>query len=108
MRFVKLALAVLLWILVALCLAATVVPHFLDRIYYEGPETSHYDGAHFFNPDGDDDRLRQRPGSSRFGFVTRYLLGNDDRPAWPQRVAVRPTKPLARVDSWSRPTASTS
>lgn len=98
MRFVKLALAVLLWILVAFCLAATVAPHFLDRVYYEGPETAHYDGAHFFNPDGDDDRLQQRPGSSRFGFLARYLLGNDDRPAWPTRVAVRPTRPVARVD----------
>jgi hypothetical protein len=26
------------------------VPPFLDRIYYEGPGSSHYDGDRFFNP----------------------------------------------------------
>ncbi|MBB5711725.1 MBL fold metallo-hydrolase [Sphingomonas xinjiangensis] len=97
MRVVKLALAVLLWIVVALCLAATVLPHFLDRIYYEGPQSAHFDGAHFFNPDGDDDRLRTSRSSSRFGFVARYLLGDNGRPVWPDRVPVRPSKPAARV-----------
>ncbi|UYY57702.1 MBL fold metallo-hydrolase [Sphingomonas sp. S2-65] len=98
MRVFKFVLAVLLWIVVAFCLAATVLPHFLDRIYYEGPESAHYDGARFFNPDGDDDRLRTPQGSGRFGFLARYLLGNDGRPVWPERVSVRESKPAPRVD----------
>jgi L-ascorbate metabolism protein UlaG (beta-lactamase superfamily) len=98
MRVFKFVLAVLLWIVVAICLAATVLPHFLDRIYYEGPESAHYDGARFFNPDGDDDRLHAPQGSGRFGFLARYLLGNDGRPVWPERVSVRASKPAPRVD----------
>jgi hypothetical protein len=43
----------LLFLIVALCLAITIVPPFLDRIYYRGPAGSHYDGARFFNPDGE-------------------------------------------------------
>ena len=40
----------LLFLVIALCLAITIVPPFLDRIYYDGPVSRHYDGAHFFNP----------------------------------------------------------
>ncbi len=42
-------------ILIVLGLTATIVPHYLDRLYYEGPESGHYDGARFFHPDGDAD-----------------------------------------------------
>ena len=38
-----------------LCLALTIVPHFLDARYYRGPVSDHFDGEHFFNPDGDDE-----------------------------------------------------
>jgi len=96
MRLLKLALTGLLWTTVLLCLALIVLPHFLDRIYYRGPATAHFDGAHFFNPDGDDDRL---PASgSRIGFLARRLFGDPGQPAWPERVAVRPAKPAARVE----------
>jgi L-ascorbate metabolism protein UlaG (beta-lactamase superfamily) len=96
MRLLKLALAGLLWILVILCLFLTVIPHFLDRIYYRGPVSAHFDGAHFFNPDGDDDRLPT--GRSRAGFIARRIFGDSTQPAWPDRVAVRPSKPSARVE----------
>jgi len=96
MRLLKLALAGLLWIVIVLCLAVTVTPHFLDRIYYRGRPGAHFDGARFFNPDGDDDRLPA--GRSRAGFLARRLLGDPTQPAWPERVAVHPSKPAARVE----------
>jgi hypothetical protein len=40
----------LLFLTVGLCSLIVVVPPFLDRIYYEGPTTNHFDGARFFNP----------------------------------------------------------
>lgn len=96
MRLLKLALAGLLWTIVLLCLALIALPHFLDRIYYRGPASAHFDGAHFFNPDGDDDGLPA--GRSRNGFIARRILGDSSQPLWPERVAVRPSKPAARVD----------
>ena len=30
---------------------AEAIPPFLDRIYYRGPASDHYDGKHFFNPE---------------------------------------------------------
>lgn len=84
----------LLFLIVALCLAITIVPPFLDRIYYEGPVSRHFDGAHFFNPDGEIS-FSGPPGKSRRGFAARWLLGQDDRPEWPDAVAVKPSRPPA-------------
>ena len=53
----------LLFLLIALCLAITILPPFLDHIYYDGPVSRHYDGARFFNPDGDIDAPAP-PGAS--------------------------------------------
>ncbi|MFK5065504.1 hypothetical protein, partial [Klebsiella pneumoniae] len=70
-----------------------------DRLYYEGPDSDHYDGQRFFNPDGDGDTLRMAPaGGSRAGFLWRQLTGRDGRPAWPASVAVTPDRPPARVE----------
>lgn len=98
-RPVRLSLAILrgigvalLFAIVALCLAATIIPPFLDRIYYQGSVSRHYDGAHFFNPDGAIDTPAP-PGTSRQGFILRWLLGNDDRPQWPVAIAVKPSRP---------------
>ncbi|MES2445299.1 MAG: MBL fold metallo-hydrolase [Pseudomonadota bacterium] len=88
----------LLWAAVALCLAATVIPHFLDRLYYRGAVSAHFDGSRFFNPDGDDDRLKMTAGSSRWGFLARQVFGDPTRPVWPGRVAVNPSKPAPRVE----------
>jgi L-ascorbate metabolism protein UlaG (beta-lactamase superfamily) len=89
--------AILLFLVVALGLAVTIVPRFLDRIYYEGPASDHFDGARFFNPDGDADTAAPPTGGSRAGFFWRYLTGNDGRPEWPASVAVTQRKPAARV-----------
>ena len=82
----------LLFLIITLCLIVTIVPPFLDRIYYQGPVSRHYDGAHFFNPDGAID-IPAPPGTSRQGFILRWLLGDDDRPTWPLSVAVKPARP---------------
>ena len=80
---------VLLWIVIALLLTPVVVPPFLDRIYYRGPVSGHFDGHRFFNPDGE-------AGWSGGGFPTgrmlRFGLGAGRTP-WPARVPVRQTKP---------------
>jgi L-ascorbate metabolism protein UlaG (beta-lactamase superfamily) len=95
----KIVAATVLLLLVALGLAITIVPRFLDRIYYEGPGSDHFDGARFFNPDGDQDTLRMPAGSAgRTGFFWRYFTGSDGRPAWPRQVPVTPARPPDRVD----------
>ena len=88
----------LLLLAIALALAVTVVPRFLDRIYYRGPVSDHFDGQRFFNP-GKDDTGRPPTGGSRAGFMFRYLTGTDGRPPWPTHVDVAKGKPPARVES---------
>ncbi|AEG49440.1 putative hydrolase [Sphingobium chlorophenolicum L-1] len=93
-RIAKGLCVALLFLTVALCLAVTIVPPFLDRIYYEGPVSRHYDGTRFFNPDGDI-RPPVPPGGNPQAFIARWLLGRDDRPSWPDMVAVKPARPPA-------------
>jgi L-ascorbate metabolism protein UlaG (beta-lactamase superfamily) len=90
----------MLWVVVAVLLAIVVVPKFLDRIYYRGPVSGHFDGAHFANPDGIDDIIPPPGGTRRppLNMIVRFLLGTDDRPAWPDRVNVVQSKPAARVE----------
>lgn len=87
----------LLLLVIAAFLAMVIVPRFLDRVYYRGPVSDHFDGERFFNPDGDE-ALRPPAGRSRGGFLIRYLLSRDERPAWPEQVAVRQSVPPARVE----------
>ncbi len=97
-RVLRIAGSALLFTAVASCLAISVVPAFLDRIYYRGPATGHYDGQHFANPDGDSDTASPPTGGSRGGFLLRFLTGSDGRPAWPDHVAIHPVTPPARVE----------
>ena len=88
----------LLWTVVAACLAVTIVPRYLDRIYHHGPQSGHYDGEHFFNPDGEDTvRVPGNRRGGRAGFLWRQATGADGRPAWPDRIAVNKDAPPARV-----------
>src|SRR6476646_9541590 len=82
--------AFLLFLLVALCFAPTIVPPFLDRVYYQGPASDHFDCRHFFNPDSPEP---QRIDPRR--FLNRWA--NGERAAWPDSVPVHPTVPPARV-----------
>lgn len=90
----------LVFLLVAACFLPTLLPPFLDRIYYRGPASAHYDGAHFFNPDGEDTFAPppNNGGGGRAGFFWRYLTGVDDRPEWPEQVAVTQSRPAPRVE----------
>ena len=80
-------LALVVWALILVLLAATIVPPFLDRLYYAGPAGSHFDGAHFLNPDGDP--IPEIKGTSN-GVLARFLTQRDARPTWPDSVTVRP------------------
>ena len=91
-RALKVAAAVLLWLVIIICLTLTIVPHFLDARYYRGPVSDHFDGERFVNPDGDDGLPVANTGS-----MLRYITARDDRPLWPSRVQVTPAKPPARV-----------
>ena len=87
---------VLLFTVIAICLAPTLVPPFLDRIYYRGPPSGHYDGHRFFNPGSSGAEPAARAGG-RAGFLSRFFLG-DGRAEWPEQVPVTQTIPPARVD----------
>ena len=92
-RILKWLGSALLFLLVALCLAPTVVPPFLDRIYYRGPVSDHFDGHRFFNPEGDSPTPAPRRGAGR--FLNRWARG--EHAQWPDHVAVRQTIPPVRV-----------
>ncbi len=92
---------VVFFAIIAACLAAVIVPRFLDRVYYRGPVSDHFDGQRFFNPGGDDDTASPAPSgskTSRAGFIFRYLTGRDGRPDWPDHVDVAQAHPPARVE----------
>ena len=86
----------LMFLAITLCLGITIVPAFLDRVYYTGVKSSHFDGVHFFNPDGDD-TLSAPKGVNRSGALSSMITG-EGRPAWPEHVAVHQSKPEARVE----------
>ena len=86
---------ILLFLIVALCFAPSLIPPFLDRIYYGGPPSAHFDGRRFFNPEPGPARVAHG-GPAR--FFNRWLGGDDARARWPDQVPVRPTVPPRRVE----------
>jgi L-ascorbate metabolism protein UlaG (beta-lactamase superfamily) len=80
----------LLFTLVALCFAPTLIPPFLDRIYYRGPPSGHFDGERFSNPGH-----ATSGGGSPTNFMNRWLAGN--RAVWPETVPVTPSYPPAEA-----------
>ncbi len=100
-RVLKFFGSVLLWLFILLLLLPILIPPFLDRIYYDGPPSAHFDGERFFNPDEGEgewigDPTSEVGGSNRSGFIWRFLTG-DDRPAWPDHVAITRAIPAERV-----------
>ena len=85
-----------LWLAIAVLLAATFAPAFLDRVYYVGPDSDHYDGVRFFNPDGAVS-FPVPPGARRGNLLTRFLIASPERPPWPAHVPVHATRPPVRV-----------
>lgn len=90
-RWLKRAGTALLFAVVALLLAPTVVPPFLDRVYYRGPASDHFDGRRFHNPDGGPTEAGGRVAAS---FLWRRLTRHP-RDLWPAHVAVAPGYPPA-------------
>lgn len=84
----------LLFLLIALCLAPSVVPPFLDRIYYRGPASGHYDGERFFNP-GPAAQAALKGNPMR--YFSRVVGAGDERATWPAEVPVTPTVPPRSV-----------
>ncbi len=90
---VRIGVGLLVLVLLAL-LAMWIAPRFLDRIYYRGPVSDHFDGERFFNPG--DPPPAERRGFSFFRFL-RFAFGLDRAP-WPKSVPVERTAPPARVE----------
>jgi L-ascorbate metabolism protein UlaG (beta-lactamase superfamily) len=84
----------ILFLAVALCFAPSLIPPFLDRIYYEGPRSGHFDGERFFNP-GPAGASGAHGGPAR--FINRFI-GSGERAQWPEHVPVAPTVPPRRVE----------
>lgn len=84
----------LLFVAAGLCLAPSLIPPFLDRVYYEGPRSNHFDGERFFNP-GPPSESAAHGGPAR--FMNRFI-GSSERARWPEEVPVAPTVPPRRVD----------
>lgn len=89
--------ALLLFVLISALLAVALVPLFLDRIYYRGPESGHFDGERFVNPDGEDTARLPTGGRNRGSFLLMQATGADGRPPWPETVPVPPVRPTMRV-----------
>lgn len=85
----------LVWLVIFLCLAITLVPPFLDRHYYQGPASPHYDGERFFNPDGANE-FQPVSSGNRLAFMWRIVTGRD-RQDWPEHLAIKPAHPAPRV-----------
>ncbi|HEV2080330.1 MAG TPA: MBL fold metallo-hydrolase [Allosphingosinicella sp.] len=88
-RLARAAGKALLFLAVAICFAPTLVPPFLDRVYYEGPPSGHFDGERFFNPGFAEYRADPKR------FINRWAGG--ERAQWPEGVPVRQTVPPRRV-----------
>jgi len=81
----------ILFLVIALSLAPSLIPPFLDRIYYRGPPSDHFDGQRFFNPDPP-----VTPLHSPTSYIARMMTARA-RAVWPARVPVTPTVPPRRI-----------
>jgi L-ascorbate metabolism protein UlaG (beta-lactamase superfamily) len=83
--------AAILFLVIALSLAPSLIPPFLDRIYYRGPPSGHFDGERFYNPG-----MPPPPRRSAGRFFRRWASASD-RAEWPERVPVTHMVPPRRV-----------
>jgi L-ascorbate metabolism protein UlaG (beta-lactamase superfamily) len=90
-RLLKRIGTALLFPVIALSLAPSLIPPFLDRVYYRGPPSGHFDGERFFNPG-----TARPPPRPPQRFFSRWAWGRDRAP-WPEQVPVVPTVPPSRV-----------
>lgn len=83
-------------LVVGIGLLVWLAPRLLDRIYYRGPVSDHFDGEHFYNPDDRSSAAQRSARVSPLRFL-RFAFGLDRAP-WPKSVPVRQTVPPARVE----------
>ncbi|HEX8364301.1 MAG TPA: MBL fold metallo-hydrolase [Allosphingosinicella sp.] len=83
----------ILFFVIALSLAPSLIPPFLDRIYYEGSPSGHFDGQRFFNPGSEPGPAASTPHR----FMNR-LVHPAAKARWPESVPVRQTVPPRRVE----------
>lgn len=103
-RIWRVAWRLLLGALILILLLPAVVPPFLDRIYYRGPVSGHFDGQHFFNPDGEQGTggLQKRS----LGGIWLRLRSLEAKSPWPDHVvtpagrAAVVTDPKRMVVTW--------
>lgn len=75
--------------------AACIIGLALPPTYYHGPVTDHYDGRHFFNPEGQSGTGgAQRDGAGKYLAIAMGTAGHH---GWPADVPVRQTVPPRRV-----------
>lgn len=84
----------LLFLVVAICLAPTFLPPFLDRVYYEGPVSDHFDGQRFFNPDASAEEAGRQAAR---GSMLLKSWARGERASWPEQLPVRQSVPPPRV-----------
>ena len=95
-RALRRLLKLLLGLALIMGVGLIAAPYLLDRQYYHGPKSNHFDGQHFFNPDGTTG-VMPTPGHPRVRLLWSMLTGLG-RPAWPDHVDVTPGTPAARID----------
>ncbi|CAN5166121.1 MBL fold metallo-hydrolase [soil metagenome] len=81
----------------AIVLLAACAERMFDRtVYYSGPSSDHFDGKHFFNPDGE----TGSGGAQRDGFVQflEIAAGETHHRPWSSHVLVHQTIPARRVE----------
>ncbi|WP_157215450.1 MBL fold metallo-hydrolase [Flavisphingomonas formosensis] len=92
-RWLKRLGGALLALLVLLLLTPILLPPFLDRVYYTGPKSAHFDGQRFFNPD------EPKGGAPKYfnpARILRFVTGGERTP-WPRHVPVQPAHPPRKV-----------
>lgn len=99
LRVLRYFFVALLWLVIAFLLAIVLVPPFLDRIYYRGEVSDHFDGARFFNPDEGEGEWVGDPtrGNNRGSLIARFVTG-DGRPEWPESVPIDQVVPERRIE----------
>jgi L-ascorbate metabolism protein UlaG (beta-lactamase superfamily) len=94
-RALRRLLKVLLGLAFIMGAGLIAAPYLLDQHYYHGPKSAHFDGEHFFNPDGEG-HVAPIAVPSRAALIWSMMTGRG-RAAWPSHIVVAPQKPEARV-----------
>lgn len=93
-RFRSRAGGALVALLVLLLWLPPGLPGLLDRIYYRGPVSAHFDGERFFNPEGEFG-IAGAPRPSPGKFLKYAMDGR--RAVWPENIPVTPVRPSPRI-----------